>query len=39
MDAGAAGDGRQVTPLRTLDVVLWMEPRHRKQGYCGHFRG
>jgi Family of unknown function (DUF6308) len=34
-----AGVPEQVTLLRTLDVVLWMEPRHRKQGYCGHFRG
>ncbi|MGY1700799.1 DUF6308 family protein [Geodermatophilus sp. SYSU D00766] len=29
----------QVTLLRTLDVVLWMEARHRRGGNCGHFRG
>jgi hypothetical protein len=34
-----AGVPEQVTLLRTLDVVLWMEARHRGQGNCGHLRG
>jgi hypothetical protein len=34
-----AGVPAEVTLLRTLDVVLWMEARHRKgKRYCGHPR-
>lgn len=34
-----AGVPTEITLLRTLDVVLWMEARHRKgERYCGHPR-